>query len=474
MRKCLKLDALRKALATLPKTLDKTYERILSELDEAYADDASKVLQWLCYSKRPMKLTELVDVLATDLGDTPQFNPDQRLPDPRDILTICSSLVSIMEEKDEWSEWSEWSRPQHYLQLAHFSVKEFLTSDRVKDATIQRYACNESSASLIIVKASLAYLTYFQNFDDIDYVHAEKFPLYHYAAENWTDHFKALVYDESRAQMDSLAIRFLESDNDCFNNWVRMILHRPSIYDTEGGILPHPLYYLSLLGFTELASLLLKKGANLVLYRKRYHCEHDSRLHELAPGSMGTTSRMPIYDKAGLNAPTGRYGTALQAASSYGKISTVKLLLDCGAKVNAPGGYFDSALQAASYEGNPELVQLLITRGADVNAKGGAFGNALRAACSSRMVPVVRILLDHGADVNAEDNNHDCALWIASYWSETQLVKMLLDVGASLDELGKDGSHALQIAILKGHREVALLLLQRGANANAPCREQEV
>ena len=32
LRKCLKLDALRKALNSLPKTLDDTYSRILSDL----------------------------------------------------------------------------------------------------------------------------------------------------------------------------------------------------------------------------------------------------------------------------------------------------------------------------------------------------------------------------------------------------------------------------------------------------------
>ncbi|KAH8752228.1 hypothetical protein F5883DRAFT_366071, partial [Diaporthe sp. PMI_573] len=42
----------------------------------------------------------------------------------------------------------------------------------------------------------------------------------------------------------------------------------------------------------------------------------------------------------------------------------VQLLLDNGADVNAPGGRYGNALQAASYAGHEMIVKLLLEKGA--------------------------------------------------------------------------------------------------------------
>ena len=81
IRQCVKLSGLRKALTTLPKTLDETYERTLQNLDSAgQLDDAIKVLQWLCFSHRPLGLLEIREVLAIQNGEDGAFFPEERLP----------------------------------------------------------------------------------------------------------------------------------------------------------------------------------------------------------------------------------------------------------------------------------------------------------------------------------------------------------------------------------------------------------
>lgn len=95
LRKCLKLGALRKALNTLPETLDDTYARIIAKLDKDYEEDALKILQWLCNSKRPMRLDEMVELLAVDLVSGFRFRPEAKLLDPWDNLTICSTLIIV-------------------------------------------------------------------------------------------------------------------------------------------------------------------------------------------------------------------------------------------------------------------------------------------------------------------------------------------------------------------------------------------
>src|ERR1700737_3999508 len=111
---CLTRDKLRKQLKSLPKTLDDTYARILDSIDkEDNGKDAFKVLQWLAYSAQPLRIEEIVEVIAIDIKDNHLFDPENRLPDPQDILTICSSMVTITDSE---------------LRLAHFSVKEYLVS----------------------------------------------------------------------------------------------------------------------------------------------------------------------------------------------------------------------------------------------------------------------------------------------------------------------------------------------------------
>ena len=59
----------------------------------------------------------------------------------------------------------------------------------------------------------------------------------------------------------------------------------------------------------------------------------------------------------------------------------VKLLLNHGAGVNALSGEYGCALQAASFSGHEHTVKLLLDHGADVNTLGGKFASALIAAC---------------------------------------------------------------------------------------------
>jgi hypothetical protein len=108
--------------------LDHTYDRILRAIDEEYSQDAFKILQWLAYSARPLRVEELVEVIAVDIEDNPRFDPGKRLPDPLDILTICFSLITTANEVEEDDHGKAIGME---IRLAHFSVKEYLVSKRI-------------------------------------------------------------------------------------------------------------------------------------------------------------------------------------------------------------------------------------------------------------------------------------------------------------------------------------------------------
>jgi hypothetical protein len=185
LQKCAKLSELTTALNSLPKTLDATYERILLGIDELWQDDVHKILQWLCVAKQPMRLDEIVDALSVNFSDGLNFDPSDRYIDPQDILMRCSSLVTI-----NW----------YGVQLAHFSVKEYLVASRIQNSVAHTYAVNIPDAIELVAKTCLASLLQFQTIDYLDYQVVSSYSLAFYAAQHWVDH----VRDRGDAISDDL------------------------------------------------------------------------------------------------------------------------------------------------------------------------------------------------------------------------------------------------------------------------------
>lgn len=88
------MASVRKALNSLPATLDETYDRILNNIPSEYRKEAHCILQLVtvCYSTP--SLEGLADAVGVDTCSL-RFNPDERLADKFDILEICSSLVTL-------------------------------------------------------------------------------------------------------------------------------------------------------------------------------------------------------------------------------------------------------------------------------------------------------------------------------------------------------------------------------------------
>lgn len=93
--KCRDEEALNCQLGALPKDLDATYANILQQSDDP---DALKILlQWLAFSKEPLSVSALAEVLAVDFSGCsgPTYNPDIRFrTGPEFILRICDGLVT--------------------------------------------------------------------------------------------------------------------------------------------------------------------------------------------------------------------------------------------------------------------------------------------------------------------------------------------------------------------------------------------
>lgn len=149
------------------------------------------------WSERPLRLEELVDAIAVQPNVIPRFDPKNRMPEPSDIMRVCSSLVVPVERphnRDD-TRYVNIDRGSHNgelnlteLQLAHFSVKEYLVSDRITSSFSSCLAGRMTRASLAtLCLACLSDLNHNLSLDEI----RARFAFSQYCARYWTDHAKA-------------------------------------------------------------------------------------------------------------------------------------------------------------------------------------------------------------------------------------------------------------------------------------------
>ncbi|PGG97105.1 hypothetical protein GX51_07506, partial [Blastomyces parvus] len=437
LQKCLDLQMLREALKSLPKTLYETYARILAGIDEQYQKRAIKILQFLAYSKRPLTIQEAVDVVAVNPSRKPPFDPDTRMPEPRDILKLCPSLVCLVERQTK----GKIILPE--LQLAHFSVQQYLKSEKIETTFPEKsieigmlfqQGMNECNASVSITRICLAYLSCPD--DQVSKEEIEtRFSLARYSAMYWMDHAKSAESDEDTQER---ILNFFLQQKQAYTVWRKLCDLDPHWNEeSERNInLTIPLYHASLNGLQHTVEQLLQvKGINV-------------------------------------NAQQFNHGTALYAASQKGHKHIVQLLLQHGADVNVH--YWDDyiALPAASDSGHMAIVQLLLQHSADVNAQHTGYGTALQAASYSGHMEIVQLLLQHSADVNAgvnadfnpEIRKYGTALQAASYSGHMEIVQLLLQHGADVNPQDMIHGSPLKAASCSGHIGIVQLLLEKGAN----------
>ena len=92
---------LEKLLSFLPATLDETYERMLSGINPEFVDDSKRILRLLCFAVSPLRVEEIIEALAVELGDDPWFNPDGHMETGDDICRLCPGpgLINVYTQR---------------------------------------------------------------------------------------------------------------------------------------------------------------------------------------------------------------------------------------------------------------------------------------------------------------------------------------------------------------------------------------
>jgi ankyrin repeat protein len=468
LRQCLP-PSVRRILDELPETLNETYERVLKDIKKVNREHAIRLLHSLTVAIRPLHVEELAEVLAIDFNTSrregiPKLNPNWRWADHHQaVLSTCSSLIAIVDDGDS-----------QVVQFSHFSVKEYLTSDRLANTSgdVSCYHILPESAHTILAQACLGVLLGFD--DHVDKDTAKDIPLAEYAAIYWVEH--AQFKNVSSWIRDAMEY-FFDVDKPHFAAWHQVYdidedCFLFSIDDVPRG---EPLYYASLCGFYDLAKHLVVKhpervnarGGRMVsplgaaLHRK--HFQVAELLYE-----HGADVRVRCYDG----------WTLLHPASLDGLADTVRWLLYCGANTNSQDSDVGwSPLHLAARVKHLEIVQMLLEHHANIHARNSRGEVALHlAACDRGLhgpryqvnLSILQFLLDHGADVNTKDNDGSTPLHHSSFRNgdgfslsgkgSVEAARLLLENGANIDAENDKGDTPFLVALEAEHHEMAEFL----------------
>lgn len=450
---------LQKALNSLPKTLEETYGRILDRIPHEYMEKATAILRLLLWSERPITLAEIVDAIATHPYEVPGFDPIDRLPAPREVLQICPSLITIARSSNTDS--GSLSEEGCFIQLAHFSVKEYLLSDHLRSSF--QAVSDELASRMSITEICLSYLCVLNLDQDLPLLQLKiTFPFAEFAATSWTANARSAA--TFSAVLQSRIVDFLLHQKEAFATCCRFFNPDNQMNKREESP-AHPvdqLYFAAMEGLEYSIYDLIKQGFNPSSSEGKY----GSALQAASFRGHEDVVKILLKEGADVNAQAGLYATALQAASSHGHESIVRLLLDQDAKINAEGGQFGNALQAASAHGHRKTAAVLLEGGAEVDRQGGRYGTALQAASSQGFQAIVHSLLVNGADVNLQSRPYGSPLQAAAMHGHSEITALLLRFGATVDDVNGPFGNALQAASHQGYERVVQTLLDHGANIN--------
>ena len=487
-------------LAELPETLDATYERILQEIPKSNQVHAHRLLQCLTVAVRPLLVKELAEILAVDFGASdgiPKLNEALRWEDQEQaVLSACSSLIAvIMDENDS-----------RVVQFSHFSVKEFLTSDRLATSKMDASRYHHiplEPAHTIMAQACLSVLLRLD--PHIDVTSIEAFPLAEYAGEHFGDHaeFESVlshIWDEVDHLLDANKSHYAVWFWLCRGGW-RNLTTRQSPDVT-------PLYFVAKHGYRGLVNYLISKRPAEMNVRGSYgtplHAALRERHVDVAQLLLGHHVDVDVWDHNG--------NTPLHLAVNRGLLSVTHTLVEHNADINmrndsgdtplhrtVNGWYLKSEktqdesldvlrfllehgadpdaksdenlspLHQAAYYGSAKGAQLMLEHGANIHARTGEGHTPLHRALTSldstmsaldMFLDTIRCLLAHGADVDALDDNHATPLHVTSYWGCVEGARILLEHGANVHLEDNKGRTPFQVASEQDNTEIMQLLLE--------------
>ncbi|KAJ5716477.1 hypothetical protein N7493_008388 [Penicillium malachiteum] len=449
LQNCLDLRMLHQSLKSLPTTLEETYARILAGIDFSHREYTTRILQFLTYSGRPVTIEESVDIVAVDSSGETAFDFELRMPEPLEIARVCSSLITLVVKRNEDDEENKETLTE--IRLAHFSVQQYLKSDRIAvsfglESPDTGFCLNEKTARAEITRICLAYLSNFDEQTQAEVIRRD-FPFSGYAMDYWMDHAKL---GEMETSVLEAILKFFHARSGPYVAWVRHYDPRFSRLDTAPDHIASGTRHLT--PTKPFSSAGYIESLDMSDFEVSIQLEMADPLYHASFGGLQRTVEALIEKGGDINSQGGRYVNALHAASFRGHVEVVQLLLEKGADINAIGGLYRNTVHngtPGTVAANYELVDM-----------EGSCKSVLEVALSKGHTETVQLLLDKGAYINTihgvfGNKNHNMS------------IQMGISYG-SITHSGHLGGNALQAALSNGYKDTVQLLLDRGASLNGP------
>ena len=221
--------ARKKALNSLPPTLDATYARILRRVKESSHDAqvlVQRSLRWIAYAENDLSYAELCEAISVNPGD--MLLNREGIPAVEEILRCCSSLVR--KSADDYG-----------LEFAHFTVEEYLQKlDEPANNEFGAYHIQRLPCHVELAEVCLTYLN-LDDFKQVDITDEEArtrrmkdYALRSYAVVNWPAHADENMADDNIFQLIQQLFHPSKSSN--FVTWAQdfnLLLYQRDTFDIQ-------------------------------------------------------------------------------------------------------------------------------------------------------------------------------------------------------------------------------------------------
>lgn len=481
--------ARREALNDLPPDLYSTYERILRRVNRRSKDIrrlVQKPLRWLVGAKA--ELTAAALGVAISVEKITLVLDSNAISDEIEILRWCSSLVRKSESTSK-------------LELAHFTVKEFLLKIRDSEE-FNEYRLDADACDVELGWTCLKYLT-LQDFDKeiclsgvAQSDRKSNYSFRSYAVSQWPLHVQGHLHN---TELYSLCQTLLNPSKPyIFLTWA-LDYHSQSDSETYSRdqtplesyskkafaiTRTAPLHYATMLGLSEICAWHVKSGCDvdqMSALGRPLHCalfgtnvmEEDFLelgLLRVEPAYQNRTVKIILEAGADPNArfkfANGSMSPFQMAAHIRSKDNCIQLLRKAAFIDVSPKGQLprlsatDSReiLDAVGKESLHERDYAFLLRHStgeqtitrhDMSSKMADFGSILQSAAEFGQVDVVRSLLDtHDLDVNAaEQETGRTALHCAASGDHTEILSILISHKGDHRLTDASGRSALHLAV---------------------------
>lgn len=465
-------DLLDRLLDSLPSTLDETYARMLGSISPMCRDYARQALILLCYVKNPLRVSQLLDYIAVEVGEKSFYNPKRRLQDAEAIMQICPGLIELGEITGS---------------LAHFSVREFLVSPRIRHYEEAAYfSINEVEANGIIASIFLtiaqdisfqAVFPFHPRVSDAAFTqgsNTKRKSIYN-AVRQWPGHYRAST---RKGTLTAQAIRFLIDRNTSLMIPYIGQSYPLALFSVLTSEVYSPGWLLYIAAWYNLDSFISLFGNEDAIETLINQTELDQA--SLEARDLLSCKRFTV------NAHPELYRIALTIASDYKSFDSVQSILQKGAEAEV------LALRNVSELGDKEILGALIKHKPKFDPD--IVSNAIWEAARNGFQDVVCLLFEAFGGSLAGDSEikaHEYTLkqgyeGIMRFLSlerrstnsrvllqqsiqngKVDQVRNILDQGPSVNLDGTEGllEFALHVAIAQGNENICKVLLGRGVDA---------